>query len=216
MSRETIFMWERYGKKIKIDPGKKYLVYYLGCFCPPHKGHFGQISGYLKHENVKVIISQIGGLRHGVPKRLNRNIWKSYISDLLPEERVDLIQYDGYSGTDELLKSHEWFRECDYLIIQRGDEGDENSDTDKIERKTKRRWRKTIDICKHNRTKIIFYFSTRGNEKFNPSATKLCKVMIKYQDGLARKEDIYPYFPDKLSIKRKDRIIKALLECNLE
>ena len=87
--------WECNGDTYEIDPKKNYLIYFSGCFCPPHRGHLLMIEPFLKLPNVKFLISQIGDeSRHGVSYRISRKIWKIFIHELIPnhEHRVALVE----------------------------------------------------------------------------------------------------------------------------
>lgn len=73
------FSW---NKQFNLNPEKKYLVYYRGCFCPPTKGHFSVVEKWSQYENVIVYVSQIGSQdRHGVPYKTNKRIWKLFLKE---------------------------------------------------------------------------------------------------------------------------------------
>lgn len=62
------FYWESKGEKYRFSREKKYLIYFRGCYCPPHKGHFNTIADFKDTPNTKFIIHQGGSeTRHGFP-----------------------------------------------------------------------------------------------------------------------------------------------------
>ncbi len=125
------FYWESLGQEYPFDPSKKYLIYFKGCFCPPHRGHFDVVKDLMmKGKNIHTMIHQMGAeSRHGVPKRLNREIWRLYINELLPADRVHLIQYNS---TLDILDLN-FLKTFDTVVYIRGNEGYEVNATEKRE-----------------------------------------------------------------------------------
>jgi hypothetical protein len=91
------FYWECLGQTYPFDSDKTYLIYFKGCFCPPTAGHFNTLKQFTdKGSNIYGMVHQIGSeRRHGVPYYLNRKIWKTYIDELLPSERIYLTRYSS-------------------------------------------------------------------------------------------------------------------------
>jgi hypothetical protein len=197
------FIWERLGETLHIRSDRRYLVYYKGCFCPPHIGHFDTAASYLRSNNVKMIIHQMGNQRHNIPTDLNRSIWKTYIRELLPTNNVDLVQYNDNSK--DVLYNHPWLDKANILIIIRGDEADNIKSQ---ERRNLRNWKHIINNCKSRGIEIIFHYTLRDTEKI--SATTFIDKVIKYKNRRLHKEDLYKYMPDKLSIESKDKIIRRV------
>ena len=85
--KRVIILFENITKNLIIDPNKKYCLYYKGCFCPPHVGHFDNIRRYIENNsNVKIIVNQLASFsRHHVHKDISVNIMKTYIKELLPK-----------------------------------------------------------------------------------------------------------------------------------
>lgn len=204
MYGEPIFIWERKQEYITIYDDLKYLFYFRGCFCPPHKGHFLTIQRYLKYPNVKVIIHQIGGERHGVSKNMNRRTWQYYIKELLPEDRVDLVQYN--SSTKNLPKGHSFFKDTDVLVMLRGDETSNVREQEKLELSTKQ---SLISKCLKYETQLIFLYEKRDHDKL--SASSFIKNLIQYRKGKYRLIDLYQYLPEMLPVDIKNKIINKLL-----
>lgn len=115
------FYWECLGQKYPFDPSKTYLIYYKACFGPPHKGHFNTVKRFTNiGDNIHVMVHQMGSeSRHGVPRYLNREIWKTYIKELLPQNRVHLCQY---YHSDDIL-SLPILDQIDTVVYIRGNEG---------------------------------------------------------------------------------------------
>lgn len=205
MSQSATFIWERYNQHIVIQPKRQYLFYYRGCFCPPHGGHFDGAARYLKYPNVKMIIHQMGGQRHGVPTSVNRQIWNWYIDELLPDDRVDLVQYND--DNHDLPNNHRWIRKSDVVVIIRGDEVD---DTKAHEQLDYRRWGSTIRRCDKYDINVVFIYDLRNRDKLSASA--FIKDLIRYNQSRIRIEDLYQYLPKRLSTNTKRKIIHLLIQ----
>lgn len=203
MSRKVTFIWERYHDYLKISPHLRYLFYYRGCFCPPHDGHFEGATKYLNYPNIRMIIHQIGSSRHGVPIDVNRRIWRRYINELLPDAKIDLVQYN--EDTRNLPDTHPWLRETDVLVIMRGDEV---TNTKIQERKDYIIWTSTIDKCHKYKINVIFAYDIRDHEKM--SATTFIGDIIQYKRGKCSIDYLYKYLPQNLSILTKRKIIHLL------
>jgi phosphopantetheine adenylyltransferase len=208
MSNKPLFIWERYNKDIMIHKDLKYLFYYRGCFCPPHGGHFDLARKYLKYPNVRMIIHQIGNSRHNISTNDNRRIWQWYIDELLPEEQIELVQYN--SNTKDYPKNHPWLKDVDVLVILRGDEAD---DTQEEEESQLSAWKYLIKKCNKYNIDVIFVYVLRDHDK--RSATSLIKEIIQYKEGYRSASDVYKYLPRNLSIKVKKKILHLLVQYNL-
>ena len=78
------FYWESLDQVYEFDPEKQYLIYFPGCFAPPHGNHFNTIADFTYLDNAKFFILQTGSeKRHGVPFELNNKIWRIYINELI-------------------------------------------------------------------------------------------------------------------------------------
>lgn len=202
------FIWERNGQELNIDPNLKYLVYYRGCFCPPHNGHFEAASKYLGHPNVRMIIHQMGGYRHGVSKSTNRKIWQTYIEELFPNEKIHLVQYD--EETSDYPKYHPWLKKSDVLVIIRGDE---YNDIESREQEDMYQWDSTIMRCKRNGIDVIFAYDTRDAARM--SASTFVEDINRYKRDRIKIESLYKYLPEKLSIRSKKHVINLLIRHDL-
>ena len=197
------FIWERYKQKLAINDDLKYLIYYKGCFCPPHIGHFETAARYLRYPNVRMIIHQIGNQRHNVPTNVNRSIWKKYIRELLPMERIHLAQYDD--TTKDYPYNHSWLEQTDVIVIIRGDEAE---DPQIKERNDRSHWSFLIYHCHKKSIDVIFDYSLRDTQKI--SATTFINKLIRYKNRRLDVEDLYQYMPKRLSKTSKDQIIELL------
>lgn len=208
MTFKIKFIWERNGQYLHINENLKYLFYYRGCFCPPHKGHYSAAAKYLGKNNIRMIIHQIGSERHGISKNTNRQIWKTYINNLLPRNNVDLIQYDD--DNDDCIRSHRWFQECDVLVILRGDEYDDIHERQQQELIS---WRSIINTCARHNKHIMFVYDIRDSK--NMSASTLIRDLILFKNKRLVIESLYKYFPENLDVTLKIRIINKLIEYHL-
>jgi len=204
------FHWEQSNSFFTPDPDLNYIVYYKGCFCPPHAGHFNQVNILLQYTNVKVIIHQKGGKsRHGVSKEINRQIWKYYIQKLLPKERVNLVQYTSEHANDGLLLIHPWIKSCDVLVILKGDEFE---DQEIEEEQVLKRHRPIIKKLFGLGIKTIFYYTKRNHDIM--SASTFISRLIQYKKDKKDIDQLYQYLPE-LTIRQKGKVIKLLLSCPL-
>lgn len=79
------FIWN--DEPYHFDSGKKYVIFFRGCFCPPGRGHFSLLDKYIHQPNVTFVISQMAKeKRHGVPAELSQKIWRLYIDRLVPAD----------------------------------------------------------------------------------------------------------------------------------
>ena len=167
------FYWENLGQEYPFNPYKKYLIYFKGCFCPPHRGHFNMVKQFTdKGDNIHVMIHQMGSeSRHGVPKRLNREIWRFYINELLPTDRVHLIQH--YSTLDIL--DLDILNQIDTVLYIRGNEGYE---IDATKERDLRIFRRIISNLKRMNIDMDFYYMDRQSVD-TLCATQYVKTLIK-------------------------------------
>ncbi len=161
------FYWECLGQEYRIDPNKKYLVYFKGAFSPPHRGHYGMVERFSKFNNVHVMIHQMKTHRHGVPYELNRKIWKTYINELLPKNRIHLVKYKSLNDIYNLVNNINF----DKIIYIRGNE---KYNIFKTERSTLSRF---DDIMNRTNVGFDFFYVDRPHVK-TLSATKFVRELI--------------------------------------
>ena len=107
-----------YYNNYEFDENKNYLIYFRGGFCPPTKGHVSLVEKYIDLPNVKYFLHQIGDeKRHGVPYWLNRKIWKIYIHELFPKDKITLKKM----GSSLEVLDH--IDNIDTVILIKGNEG---------------------------------------------------------------------------------------------
>lgn len=184
-----------YYNDFKFDEYKNYLIYYRGNFGMPTAGHFSLVKKYIDLPNVKYFIHQIGSeKRHGIPYFLNRRIWKIYISELLPKEKIILRKVES---SLEILK---YIRDIDEVILIKGNEEiNEEKEKDLEERYS--HLRKSL-----RRKKVKFHFLIIDRPLLNQlSATKFTEAI---------KNDLpTDYFmPKDLPEKAKEYIVRKLKE----
>jgi hypothetical protein len=229
------FHW---NEDFKLDPTKKYLIYYRGCFCPPTKGHFSLLKKWVDFPNVTLFIAQIGySKRHGVSYKHNKKIWKYFIekSDLTLEQqkRVKVHRLYGASDIEPYLDRH------DIVLYIKGNEKDKlmtlvplgNGHKSRTREKELRRLEKErrsyeknflkervnmLNLLKPLQKPIVFLFDDR-TEKNKVSATLLINQVKQWQQqGLKtltnteHRATFRSFLPDSLSDKTVDKIWKML------
>ncbi len=177
----SAFYWESLNQSYPFDPTKKYLIYFKGCFCPPHRGHFDAIKTFLDIGlNIHVMIHQIGSeRRHGVPYHLNREIWQTYIDELLPTDRVHLVRYND---VDDILDLS-IINTINRVIYIRGNE---NYDISSTESSNRHKFSSTIRKLNRIGIQMDFYYMNRP-ESHNLSATKFTKTLIRTKKRCRRR-----------------------------
>lgn len=208
MVQSPLVLWESSTQKIMINPQLNYLFYYKGCFCPPHMGHFKLVEQYLSYPNVKMIIHQMGSLRHGVVYDINKKIFECYIEELLPKERVKLIKFS--KNNPDIFLRNPWFYATDVIVILRGNEYNNRIEKEKS---IMTRYKNQINYCHLYNKDIIFYFNIRIP---NSSASEFIENLIKYKNNMIQINDLYKYLPEKLSEDKKKYIIHMLLDYPLK
>ena len=213
MVRRPKVIWEskhiHNREKYWFDDRTNYLIYFKGCFCPPHRGHFNTVKRFLDlGDNIKVVINQMKSSRHGVPYNLKRRIWKTYISELLDSERVMLRSYNSF---DDILD--EDLSDIDTIISIRGIE---DQTYRKVERKVKYNY---IDICEqlsHYNIKLDFYYLERVTIN-KLSASEFTKTLIntRYMNKENKYERCKQFLPLYLDKRIAIKIIEELATMNL-
>lgn len=220
--KRVIILFENITKNLIIDPNKKYCLYYKGCFCPPHVGHFDNIRKYIENNsNVKIIVNQLASFsRHRVPKDISINIMKTYIKELLPIDRVSLV----YRENKQSLLNHKFVKEADIFVNLRG-----NEKKRKYEQEFLQPVNKEVKVNKHvinknileqltnnyfnkqllQQNKYVIYYYTYRNEN-GPSATKFTETITKYKNNEAIYDDVVKFLPEKLQEHIKKYIISRL------
>ena len=171
--KKTEFYWECEGQFYQFNPGKRYLIYYKGGFSPVTRGHFKTVKRFTDvGSNIYVMIHQIGSeKRHGIPEYLNKEIWKIYIDELLPKERIYLIKY---TSIDDILDIPN-FDQFDQVVYIRGNE---DYNISRTERSNKYIFKHVINKLNKRGIGMDFYYLNRSDIKVL-SATKFVKKLIK-------------------------------------
>jgi hypothetical protein len=220
--KRVIILFENITKNLIIDPNKKYCLYYKGCFCPPHVGHFDNIRRYIENNsNVKIIVNQLASFsRHRVPKDVSVNIMKTYIKELLPIDRVSLVFREGKNN----LLNHKFVKEADVFVNLRGNEKKRKYEQEFLQpvnkgvKVNKRMINKTVvdnltnnhfnrELLQQNKH-VIYYYTDRGEN--GPSATLFTETIAKYKNNNATYEDVIKFLPEKLHDHIKKYIISRL------
>jgi phosphopantetheine adenylyltransferase len=228
--KKVIILFENITQNLIIDPNKKYCLYYKGCFCPPHIGHFDIIRKYVEHNsNVKIIVNQQASYsRHRVPRDVSIHIMKTYIKELLPINRVSLV----FKESKYNLLNHKFVKEADVFVSLRGNEKKRkyeqnflqpitNNNGTVVENRTiinKVAVKKDVINIISNKyfnkellqqhKNVIYYYTDRGEN--GPSATKFTETIIKYKNNDATYDDVVKFLPEKLSDNIKKYIISRL------
>lgn len=177
-----------YENDYAFDSEKRYLIYFRGCFEPPHKGHFSLIEKFINEPNVEYFLHQMPhGKRHGIPYWLKRKIWKIYISELLPKEKIKLKKM-GHS-----LDILEYVDDIDVVILIRGNEGLNEFDKKNMRKRYRflrrelRKMGKTLDFLLLDRPELNTLSATKFME--NIKARKSCRAFV--PDELSEKSYKY-------------------------
>nr|QBK91482.1 MAG: hypothetical protein LCPAC302_01020 [Pithovirus LCPAC302] len=171
--KNTKFYWESKGQFYQFDSNKKYLMYYKGGFSPVTRGHFKTVKHFTNiGSNVHVMIHQIGSeKRHGVPEYINREIWETYIDELLPKDRIYLVQYDTLEDI-LYIPNLDQFDQVVYI------RGNEDFNISRTEKSNKKRFKYVINGLNRRGIGMDFYYINRP-EIGVLSATKFVKYLIK-------------------------------------
>jgi len=219
MTKEDVeFYWN--NRPYLFDPRKKYFIYYRGCFCPPTRGHFSLIEKFVAHPNVTVFISQMGSeQRHGIPRKLNRDIWQTYIQHAIPKEYHDRIILKRMYGADDIIPFLEKDT-FDRVIYLKGNERkwmlDQPHDH-KRQRSVDQRRRKHEKTLKNQRSNLIDILHARkiGLDfviidrplKGELSATKFVEAVKR---GEKNKKKLAYFMPPQLPRRQQKEIVKKL------
>ncbi len=213
------YVWEKMGMTLDIKKNHNYIIYFNGCFCPPHRGHYNSINDIVKNnKNIKVIINikqKNNDTRHGIPKYINIAIWKEYIKHMFPKNSVSLQR--GNFMTDKNFINHDFIKQADTVIFVRGDEGlDHRTIKNSFETKKK----SILKLLSKENKKIMFYYNSRVK---NLSATDFVKHLINfkiYHQGKTKCKPcysiLYSFLPSNLPNHVCKKIIKKLLRCDLK
>lgn len=209
------FYWECLGQRYPFNPNKNYLIYYKGCFCPPHRGHFNTVKEFTDlGENVSVMVHQKGSpSRHGVPRNYNRKIWKMYIRELLPRHRVHLIQYEDGDDIFDLSV----LDKIDTVIYIRGNEGQNIKRTQENDLYA---YRRIMRKLARRNISMDFIYMDRPLVKVL-SATVLTENLIQARRRCRKRncectyDKLKRFFPEGLSQDTAMRIIHSLQQEDL-
>ena len=215
-SSDVTFYWESLGENYKFNPNKKYLIYYRGCFCPPHKGHFNTIADFTHLPNANFFVHQGGReRRHGVPYELSRKIWKIYIKELLPSDKFILMG----RGRDQIkdMYRHKFTMESDIIVFIAGNE---NYDPNEKEYEDiNEKYRDIFRELRRKNKEIVFLYLNRPKQG-SLSATELSKAVLANKNLSRHDPEKYnklkQYFPENLSDKGIKYIVRKLEECDLK
>ena len=204
------FHWELNDGPYRFKKNINYVIYFKGCFAPPHIGHFSAISDIvLNNPNVKVIINQVvkSERRHGVPYEINKKIWQLYIDNLLPKNRVDLHKYQKL---DKYI-NHPFMKDADKVIYLRANE---NFDIDLVEKRFVKYHKKIIKKFNSKGIDVAYYAQERNATVI--SATKFIEQLIKYKETGEDYYKLRQFIPEKLPLEIFHQIINMILSCNIK
>lgn len=197
-----------------IDPDKFYLIYYVGCFCPPHKSHYAVVEKFVSYPNVKILISQYGKeSRHNVPFHVSRKIWKTYLKTFTKEQQKRIVLEKLKSTMD--VKRH--MKGVDVIVYLKGNEEEhlkelrtpENKHLFRaFERQFIKERHRLIKIAKRNMADVDFCFGKRQEV----SATRFVEA-VKYNKDL---DYLRTFMPEKLRKNDAKRIVSMLKKFDLK
>jgi hypothetical protein len=197
-----------------IDPNKFYLIYYVGCFCPPHKSHFSIVEKFASYPNVRILISQYGKeSRHNVPFHVSQSIWKTYLKTFSHEQQKRIVLEKLKSTMD--VKRH--MKNVDVIVYMKGNEENhlkqartiENDHLFKsFERKFIKERHRLIKIARKHKADVDFCLGKRNGV----SATEFVKA-LKRNDDI---EYLRTFMPDKLPLRHAKRIVRTLQKFDLK
>uniref|UniRef100_A0A6C0BPD4 Uncharacterized protein n=1 Tax=viral metagenome TaxID=1070528 RepID=A0A6C0BPD4_9ZZZZ len=215
------FHWNR---RFSFDPDQKYLVYFRGCFCPCHKNHLAQIEPYYDVPNVNIFISQMGSEhRHGVPARVNRKIWKSYIKHCVPAECRQRIRLEQMQDGAADIKPH--LDGIHRVLYVMGNEKEHlmehgNPGPDQIRRLKKAR-RKREHHLRQQRERLVRILAKRHigldfviDDRVMKGKVSATQFVAAIRRG-ATVEELSTFMPDALPLKQRQKIISRLRKCRL-
>ncbi len=207
MQKNYEFIYESKNEQFIPDQNKKYLLYYRGCFCPPHRGHFESVERFIKYPNVKIVINQGGSsTRHGVPSKLNYYIWKCYIYALIPNHKKRVFLFKNIDKMD-LLLSHKNLLNIDNIIIFGAEEAGRDT--------SQQHFLKVYDKFMKLSQKSFTFLITQRPLLSSLSATKFIENVNKYKNGELSLDDLTYFFPKNLHNQQINWIITDLLKHNL-
>lgn len=201
--------WEQQGD-YNFDPNKRYVVYYPGCFGPPHRGHFNTAKRFLDAgENISVIIHQKGlKSRHNVPYEINKKIWEIYIDELLPRERVVLIRNNGRRGN---VLDHPLLKRADVVLMVCNNESG-GGVNQQFNNHLCQIFGNMIRRLRRIKIEPVIFVGERPTVK-TLSATKFVETIIGYKEGRISRDRLSYFLPDGLPSTRGDEIISRLSSC---
>ena len=208
MSKNVYFHWEIRDGPFIFDKNVKYVVYFKGCFSPPHLGHLNAIYDIVNdNPNVNVVINQIDSKeRHGIHYWINRKIWHIYIDSIFPKDRVSIRKY---KRTKELF-NHRFFINADRVMMIRGNE---NYDIDQTEKRFLSSYDCLINELSEKGVEIDYYFQERSKDVL--SATRFVEQLLNCKLNNGNTDNLKPFLPKDLSDNDYNKIINMLMSCYL-
>ena len=175
-----------YQNNYEINTKKRYLVYFLGNFSIPHKGHLYMIEKFLNKNNIDILISIFEDQnRHGISKEISLAIWNVYLKN------INNVKITFFSNTyDNILE----YKKIDKCLIIRGNEY--GIDRGYI----KRLYGNLIEILKNQKIKCDILLIDRIPDI---SSTEIKK-------NLFRLKEIKKYLPAYLSEKEIEYITSII------
>ena len=105
--------WNNYEFNFK----KRYLIYFVGNFSPPHRGHISLIEPYFNKKNIFILIHLWGNEeKHNVPLEISLKILEIYLKG------VNNIHFEKYNIDNIYKYIRSNGKKIDNLIFIRGNE----------------------------------------------------------------------------------------------
>ena len=184
-------------------------MFYGGCFCPPHKGHFDVIWKNIKqYDALYIFIWGLGEKRHGYAPSINFQIWELYLQ-LLPanlQGRVHLIltgmdpRNPALAGLDIITPVLQLQRPK-YIHVKIG------SDYGRVEAQDlAKQLHKNLDlppnstVARDNQLRVNI---VRRDQTNGPSATRFCQALHDAQP-------VDEFFPTQITPQIKQQVLALL------
>ncbi len=185
------FYWEDDGRSYPFERSKRYLIYFIGSFSPPHTGHWSAFEEFLNKPNCEILLSHSSGSqRHGISTNLTRKILNIYSKDY--ENKITIVKR---CCNNEILK---YTHDIDVVVCLRGDEGQSHRSA---ESRMTRQFRNVSDDLRSKGKFIDFYFNSRPllNMVSSTKFTDAIRHRLRFKGKNKFYQELNYYLPEHLS-----------------
>lgn len=171
-----------YWNEYELVKKKKYLIYYVGNFSPPHKCHLSLIEPYFNKKHVKILIHLVGNEeKHNISLKTSMEIFAIYLKNV---DNVIIEKFDP-------LFLNIYNKKIDFLLFIRGNEN--------FDFRIKDDYLNNYDLIKKLRKKGILSIVLFKMRIHGISSTEMCKCI---KNG----EDILRFLPNNLNYAEINKI----------